>query len=184
VNDPASNAVSRKPSICSEQGYRPNGAFEINILTQFERFAFSILPCELDEALGAIRKQGQQWQKSFAVDRPCRRDARMICCSPDGPNRLPAIEVGILLSEVNGNQGRRTLFISNVADGYRSMIFSVSRSIPGVHLMFCVCRSDLEYPGNFMEAAAGGEFVRTIYSLRDSNGGSSLRKAPRLRSRS
>jgi hypothetical protein len=94
----------------------------------------------------------------------------MIYCSPDGPNRLPAIEVGILLSEVKGNQGRRTLFMSNVADGYRSMIFSVSRSIPGVHLMFCVCRSDLEYPGNFVEAAAGGEFVRAIYSLRDSNG--------------
>ena len=142
---------------------------EINILTRFERFAFSILPCELEVARDAIRNQGAQWLKNFVVDEACDRDAQIIYRSPDGPNWLPAIEIGILLNEVSGRQGKRTLFISNTEDGYRSMILCISKIIPGTHLMFRVSRVDLQYPGNFLEAAEGGEFVRTVYAMRDSD---------------
>src|SRR5882672_2616611 len=70
---------------------------EVNILALFERFAFAILPCELQVARDVVRKQGNQWNKNFVLDEPSCRDVRMIYGSPDGPNRLPTIQIGILL---------------------------------------------------------------------------------------
>jgi hypothetical protein len=142
---------------------------EISILALFERFAFAILPCELQVARDVIRSQGDLWNKNFVFDEPGCRDVRMIYDSPDGPNRPPAIQIGILLSEVHGSQGKRTLFVSSVADGYSSMVITISKMIPGTHLLIEVSRQDLAYPRSAVRAAEAAESVRTVYAMRDSD---------------
>jgi len=93
----------------------------------------------------------------------------MIYGSPDGPNRPPAIQIGILLSEVHGTQEKKTLFVSSVADGYFSMIISISKKIPGTHLLIEVSRPDLTYPRSAVGAVEAAESVRTVYAMRDSD---------------
>lgn len=140
---------------------------KIDILARFDRFAFSILPCELAVARAAIRKQGDQWRKIFDFDEPSCRDVRAIYESPDGPNQLPAIQIGILLSEVNGSDGKKTLFVSSVADGYSSMVLSLSTAIPGQHLSVNVSRLDIAYPANAINVVEAGKSIRSIYAMLD-----------------
>jgi hypothetical protein len=140
---------------------------QIDILALFGRFAFSIVPCGLAELREAIRKQGEQWRKTFEFDELGCRDVRVIYESPDGPHQLPAIQIGILLSEVDGTDGRKTLFVSSVADGYSSMIMSISKTIPGTHLSVNVSRSDVAYPGNGISAVQAGKPIRTVYAMLD-----------------
>lgn len=140
---------------------------QIDILAQFDRFAFSILPCGLELAHQAIRRQGDQWRKTFDLDESSCRDVRAIYESLDGPNQLPAIEIGILLSEVNGKDGKRTLFVSSVNDGYSSMVLSLSKAIPGTHLSVNVSRLDIRYPANAISVVEGGKSVRSIYVMLD-----------------
>jgi hypothetical protein len=141
----------------------------MSILARFEQFTFSVLSCELRLAREVIRKQGEQWEKSFVTDEPSHRDVRLIYNSPDGPDRPPAIDIGILLSEVDGAEGKKTLFVSSVADGYSSMITSISRRIPGTHLIFRVSRADIKYPGCAIHAIRDGKYIRTVYAMLDSN---------------
>jgi hypothetical protein len=142
---------------------------QVNILTLFERFAFSILPCSVAVAREAIRMQGKQWNKTFELDELSCRDARASYDSPDGPHQLPAVQIGILLSEVTGNEGKKTLFVSSVADGYSSMIMSLSKTILGTHLSINVSRPDVAYPGNAISAVQAGKSVRTVYAMLDND---------------
>jgi hypothetical protein len=142
---------------------------EMSILAPFKQFTFSVLPCQLASARAAVMKQGEQWEKDFVIDEPTRRDVRLIYNSPDGPDRPPAINIGILLSEVDGVEGKKTLFVSSVADGYSSMLASVSREIPGTHLTFRVSRPDIRYPGCAMYARRGGSYIRTVHAMLDDN---------------
>jgi hypothetical protein len=92
---------------------------------------------------------------------------RVIYESPDGPNQLPAIQIGILLSEVNGVDGKKTLFVSSVADGYSSMILSLSKAIPGRHISVNVSRLDLAYPANAINVVEAGKSVRSVQVMLD-----------------
>lgn len=141
----------------------------MSILALFERFVFSVLPCRLELARAAVKKQGELWGKSFVFDEPKHRDVRLLYNSPDGPDRPPAINIGILLSEVDGVDGRKTLFVGSVADGYSSMIAGVSREISGTHLTFKVSRPDIRYPGCALSAIRDGKSVRTVYAMLDNN---------------
>ncbi|WP_283470535.1 hypothetical protein [Methylosinus trichosporium] len=140
---------------------------QMSILTAYENFTFSIIPCDLHVAREMIRRQGAQWENIFEIDEDVHRDVRIIYDSPDGPKRYPSINVGILLSEVDGNDGKKTLFVSSVTDGYSSMIFCISKLIPGAHFKFDVSRPDLLYPGNAIRVLEDGKNVRTVYSMRD-----------------
>jgi hypothetical protein len=150
---------------CYDDGFEEHR--QIDILARFDRFAFSILPCGLELAHEAIRKLGDQWRKTFDLDEPSCRDVRVIYESPDGPNQLPAIQIGILLSEVNGSDGKKTLFVSSVGDGYSSMILSLSKAIPGQHLSVNVSRLDIAYPANAINVVDAGKSVRSIHVMLD-----------------
>lgn len=139
----------------------------MSILTAYEQFTFSIIPCELHVAREMIRRQGAQWKKIFEIDEEMRRDVRVIYDSPDGPKKRPAFDIGILLSEVDGDDGKKTLFVSSVADGYLSIVFCISKLIRGAHFEFCVSRPDLTYPANVIHVLEDGKSVRTVYSMRD-----------------
>jgi hypothetical protein len=140
-----------------------------SILDTYGRFAFSVLPCTVDVARQAVADQLGAWGKRVAIDRAALRDVRLIYGSPQGPFHPPAIEIGILLSEIDGYAGRRTLFVSNVADGYASMIAMISKSILGTHLSFSVSRLTLEYPRNAITAWEHARTVRVVYAMRESS---------------
>jgi len=146
-----------------------NNKAEMSILALFDGFVFSVLPCRLELVRAAAKKQGELWGKSFVFDEPKHRDVRILYNSPDGPDRPPAINIGILLSEVDGVDGRKTLFVSSVADGYSSMIAGVSREISGTHLTFEVSRPDVRYPGCASYAIRDGKSVRTVHAMLDNN---------------
>src|SRR5580704_3159359 len=147
----------------------PQWSDEINILSVFKRFTFSILPCELGMAREVMLLQCAKAGKSITIDEPCSRDARTIYCSEDGPNHPPPINVAIMISEVDGKDGKRTLLINNVADGFLSLIHTSSNTIPGIHLVFTISRPNLEYPGNALRAVIQGKSVRTVYAMLDGN---------------
>jgi hypothetical protein len=139
----------------------------MTILSVFERFAFSILSCDLESASSAIRQQGSDWKIQFSTIELIHRDARTIYCSADGPNKMPSAEKGLILSELNGKEGPRTLFLSNVADGYSSMVFMLSKIIRGVHLSFEVSNMTVRYPRNAITASENGNYIRVVYSMLD-----------------
>jgi hypothetical protein len=141
----------------------------MNILSLYERFSFSIIPCSLGVARTAILAQSAAWGKPLSVDRATVRDIRPIFNSPDGPAHPPAVRKAILLSEVVGPEGVKTLFVSSVADGYSSMVYTISGNIPGLHLSVQISRLSIEYPRNAMMAIKGQEDVRVVYSMRDGN---------------
>ena len=138
-----------------------------SILSTYERFAFAILACPLSLARELILEQSAAWDQNLVVDRPAARDVRPILNSPDGPARLPALRKAILLSEVEGPDGKRTLFISSVPDGYSSMIYMVSKRVPGLHLAVQASNLSCEYPRNALMAIAGDQEVRAVYAMRD-----------------
>lgn len=145
-------------------------AASMSILSVYERFAFAILSCPMAVAREVILAQSAAWNQPLAIDRETARDVRPILSSPDGPARLPAIRKAILLSEVEGIDGKKTLFVSSVADGYSSMIYMVSKQVPGLHLAVQVSSPSSEYPRNALTAIATDREVRVIYSMRDTNG--------------
>jgi len=49
------------------------------------------------------------------------------------------------------------------------MIISMSKTIPGTHLLFEISRPDLAYPRSAVRAVEAGESVRTVYAMRDSD---------------
>jgi hypothetical protein len=148
--------------------YQPNDINgEISILEVFDRFVFSILPCELNLAHQTIRTRFDGWNKSFAIDEPCHRDARMIYLSEDGPKRPAATQTALLMSEVIGCEGKKTLLVTSVADGYWTLVGNISKTIPGTHLVIEVSRPDLKYPRNAISAIAYGERFRVVYAMRD-----------------
>jgi hypothetical protein len=140
-----------------------------SILDVYERFAFSVLPCTLDVARHAVSEQLAAWGKEVKVDRASPRDVRLIFDSPQGPFHPPAIRVSVLLSEVVDGAGRRTLFVSSVADGYASMVMTLSSVIPGLHLSFSASRLTLQYPRNAISAVEQTKKVRAVYAMRDSS---------------
>ncbi|CCE06200.1 hypothetical protein BRAS3843_1640010 [Bradyrhizobium sp. STM 3843] len=165
-----SAAAAEEPNSMQRPDMHSNNyKVEVSILELFERFTFSILPCQLELARASIKRQGELWGKSFVFDRPSPFDVRLIYNSPDGPDRAPAVNIGILLSEVEGVEGRKTLFVSSVADGYSSMITCISREIPGTHLTFAVSRPKIRYPGCSFRAIRDGETVRTVYAMLDNS---------------
>ena len=141
----------------------------MSILSLYERFAFAVLPCSLESARKEILAQSAAWGKPLAVDRAAARDVRPILDSPDGPPHPPAVRVAILLSEVTGPEGTKTLFVSSVADGYSSMIYTISGRIPGLHVAVEVSSLSRQYPRNALKVIAGQEAVRIVYSMRDTN---------------
>lgn len=141
----------------------------MSILSVYERFAFAILPCPMAVAREVILAQSAAWNQPLAIDRATVRDVQPILNSPDGPARLPAMRKAILLSEVEGADGKMTLFVSSVADGYSSMIYMVSKHVPGLHLAVQVSSASLEYPRNALTAIAADREVRVVYAMRDTN---------------
>lgn len=141
----------------------------MSILSIYDRFAFAILPCPMAMAREVILAQSAAWNQHLVIDRAAARDVRPILNSPDGPNQLPALRKAILLSEVEGPEGKRTLFVSSVADGYSSMIYMVSKQVPGHHLAVQVSSLSCEYPRNALTAIAANSEVRVVYAMRDIN---------------
>jgi hypothetical protein len=139
-----------------------------NILSTYERFAFAILPCRLGVAREVILAQSAAWDQILVIDQVAFRDVRPILNSPDGPEHLPSLRKGILLSEVEGPNGPKTLFVSSVADGYSSMIYMMSTQVPGLHIAIEVSSLSCEYPRNAITAIAEGSAVRVVYAMRDS----------------
>jgi hypothetical protein len=141
-----------------------------DILSRYERFAFAILSCSMAKAQEAIIAQSAVWERPLSIEVTAPRDVRCILDSPDGPLYPPAIKKAILLSEVDGVEGQKTLFVSSVADGYISMIHMVSKSVPKVHLAVQVSRLSCEYPRNSITAVSSDQVVRAVYAMRDTNG--------------
>lgn len=141
----------------------------MSILSIYDRFAFAILPCPMMAAREIILAQSAAWNQHLVIDCPVTRDVRPILNSPDGPARLPALRKAILLSEVDGPEGKKTLFVSSVADGYSSMIYMVSRRLPDIHLAFQVSSLSCEYPRNAITAIAESREIRVVYAMRDTN---------------
>ena len=139
----------------------------MNILDEFDRFSFAVIPCPASRVADTIKQQGVEWGGEYAIDDGCLRDVRAIYLSPDGPKTMPARNIGILLSEVNDQGRTTTLFVSSVSDGYHSMVMAISKKIPGVVMNFRVSRMDLEYPGVFIESFVAGRSQRTVYSMKD-----------------
>jgi hypothetical protein len=73
----------------------------------------------------------------------------------------------MLLIEVSGLEGKKTLFVSSGADGNWTLINNISKTIPGAHLVIEVSRPDLKYPRNAISAMANGERFRVVYAMRD-----------------
>jgi hypothetical protein len=138
---------------------------DVSILELFDTFAFSVLDCCADMAIAAIEKIGQSWEKKF-VKHYCKFDARVIYLSQQGPHSKPAVHIGIMLYEINGRGGTKTVFLSSVEDGYSSMIHVLSKTIPGVHFSIRVTQKN-ELPGYFFRAVSGGEDLRFVYLMKD-----------------
>jgi hypothetical protein len=141
----------------------------MSILSLYERFAFAVLSCPIGEAREVILAQSATWNRPLAIDRETARDVRPILNSPDGPAQLPALRKAILLSEVDGPDGQKTLFVSSVADGYSSMIYMVSKRVAGLHVAVQVSSLSCEYPRNALTAIAGEKEARVVYAMRDTN---------------
>lgn len=141
----------------------------MTILSLYERFSFSIIPCSLSLAREAILAQSAAWGKPLAIDCATARDIRPIFSSPDGPAHPPAVRKAILLSEVVGPEGVKTLFVSSVADGYSSMVYTISGKLPGLHLEVQISRLSIDYPRNALTAIEGQEAVRVVYSMKDTS---------------
>lgn len=139
------------------------------VLSVFENFAFAVLPCSMALAREVILTQSAAWGRPLVVDRPATRDVRLILSSPDGPAYPPAIRTGILLSEVSGPQGLRTLFVSNVADGYSSMIYMVSRQVAGPHLSVQASSMSCVYPRNAFAMISSDREIRVVYAMRETD---------------
>jgi hypothetical protein len=142
----------------------------MNILDHFEDFRFSILPCDMQTARQGIRAQSAIWGRSINERDTVVRDIRPIYLSVDGPEHLPAIHVGILLSGVGQGKNAKTLFVSSVADGYASMVMMLSAKIPGIFVSIRVSKSDTPYPCNELSARSNGKWIRTARALLDSGG--------------
>ena len=139
----------------------------MDILEDFSRFSFSIIPCSIDTAAVLIKRTGVDFGFEYTRDHMCPRDVRLIYSSPDGPSTMPARRIGILLSETAHNNSKITLFVSSVNDGYDSMIAVLSKSISGILVNFRVSRMDITYPGTFIHAYENGTSRRTVYSMKD-----------------
>lgn len=155
-------------------------AMMTNILSIYDRFAFSILPCPMAAAREVIVTQSAAWGRHLVVDRPAARDVRLILNSPDGPAHPPAVRIGILLSEVHGPEGLKTLFVSNVADGYSSMVYMVSKRIFGPHLSVQLSNLSSEYPRNAFTMITSEKEIRVVYAMRDNNAWEFLEKGEPL----
>lgn len=142
----------------------------VSILSEFESLQFSVLPCDMSTAAAAIREQGGRWGKTYTVDRVAPRDIRQIYCSANGPAKIPAGDTGMLLSEVGGDQGLKTLFISSVRDGYSSMVHCVSRVIPGEHLSVRVSRPEAQFPIAEFVLVQAFEAKRVVRAMRGDDG--------------
>ena len=142
---------------------------EVSILALLNRFTFSILPCGLELAREAVRVQCAKAGKVLIVDETRCRDVRMIYFSDDGPDHLPPTNLAIMMTAVNGSDGERTLLVNSVSDGFLSLIYSMSNTVPGIHLMVSVSRPNLTFPRNSILAVAHGDLVRTVYAMRDSH---------------
>lgn len=140
-----------------------------SILATYKRFAFAILPCPMIAARDVIMSQADIWGRPLVVDRPAQRDVRQILSSLDGPTQLPSVSTGILLSEIDGPSGLRTLFVSNVADGFSSMIYMISRRISDYSLSVQISDPLCDYPRNALTAVVVEKAIRTVYAMRDIN---------------
>jgi hypothetical protein len=61
----------------------------MNILDEFDRFSFAVIPCSTKRVADAIKQQGVEWGVEYAIDDHCLRDVRIIYLSPDGPKTMP-----------------------------------------------------------------------------------------------
>ena len=141
----------------------------MSILSIYDHFSFAILPCPMTVAREALLAQSAAWDRYLVVDCSALRDVRPVLNSPDGPAQLPSVRKGILLSEVEGPEGAKTLFVSSVADGYMSMIYMISKGVPGLHLVIQASSLSCKYPRNAITAIAEEETVRVVYAMRDTN---------------
>jgi hypothetical protein len=147
----------------------PHTLPEPGVLTLFERFTFSALPCSIRDAAEAIEEQTRTWGKSL-IDVEIPADVRAIKLSADTPDRGYAPSIAFMLIEEAGPNGPVTLSVCNAPDGYVSLLYTVSKSIPGTHYMFEVSRPTVEYPRNAITAVEARKRRRVVYSMRDSNG--------------
>jgi hypothetical protein len=139
----------------------------MNILDQLTTFAFAIIPGSAGMVANIIKEQGSAWANhEYSVDITCVRDIRIVCLSPDGPERKPAVKIAIMLSEVEGPNGPITLFVSSVKDGYVAMVIAISKKIPGEIVTFRIGRMDRLYPGNFIQSFLAGKSQRIVYAAR------------------
>jgi hypothetical protein len=139
---------------------------DVRILDVFNEFAFSIIDAPLDITANAVRHRGAILGGEFS-EKQCELDARAIYFSPYGPHNMPAIIKGILLSEVDGPRGKKTLFLSSVADGYNSMVHVLSKVIAGTQFSIRLNRKDDTYPAVFFAAISNGETIRVVYTMKD-----------------
>jgi hypothetical protein len=139
----------------------------MSILSKFEYFLFSVLDCSLAEARAKILDQKVLWNQFTGMDIETQRDVRPLLLSPDGPDHLPNIQNAILLSEVDGPSGRKTLFVSSVRDGSSSMIYVLSKRLPGFQISIEVSRMSTEYPRNAMTVLSGGKTTRAVHAMKD-----------------
>lgn len=137
------------------------------IIDSYPQFGFSILPCLLAKARTLIALQLKRWNKDVILNDKMHRDVRIIYCSPDGPSKFNARNVGILLSEVDGPKGMHTLFVSSINDGYASLVTMLSRQIEGVFYSVRASSMKEVYPGNFLTVTDGGERRRVVYAMKD-----------------
>ena len=142
----------------------------MSVLSIYDHFSFAILPCSILIAKETIIRQSMAWNRHLDIDRIVSRDIRIILNSPDGPLRLPSVKTGILLNQTDGPCGPRTLFVSNVADGFSSMIYMLSEAISGSHVLIQSSRTSCKYPRNSFSVIESGLLVRTVYSMLDTNG--------------
>ena len=116
-----------------------------------------------------ILAQSAAWDRPLSIDRYAPRDVRQILNSMDGPAHFPSVRTGILLSEIDGPSGLRTLFVSNVADGFSSMIYMASRRIGGLHFSIQTSSYLCNFPRNAFSVIMDERDVRVVYSMRDAN---------------
>lgn len=150
------------------------------ILSKYDSFSFSLLDCSIVVAKNNIVGQMQKWGKRLCGVEATNLDVRAIYESPNGPANMPAIKVGVLISEINGPEGPKTLFVSSVADGYNSLVTMFSEIVSGLHYSFSISRNTTKYPRNALTAFKSGEVYRVVYSMREESGWKFFEKGSRL----
>lgn len=142
----------------------------MSILSLYASFSFGVISSCLSNVEGLVASQLAAWGGGEICRDASPQDVRRVFDAPDGPRNPPAVRRAMILSAADGPDGEKTLFVSSVADGYVSMISTVSAQLPGLHLAMQVSRLDSPFPKNSLSGFQGGKLRRSVYSMKDSNG--------------